>query len=73
MTDALTFEHVCAPAKPIFPASGIASLGALVMRPVTRLRDRLATRRFERFSNHLLRDIGFERDWDGSIIGGERR
>ncbi|WP_338811460.1 hypothetical protein V2V90_24390 (plasmid) [Agrobacterium leguminum] len=32
------------------------------------LRQRMASRRIERFSDHRLRDIGFERDWDGSMI-----
>ncbi|WP_261321159.1 hypothetical protein [Rhizobium leguminosarum] len=31
-------------------------------------RYRLATRRIQRFSDHRLHDIGFERDWDGSVI-----
>lgn len=25
-------------------------------------------RRLERFSDHALQDIGFERDWDGTVI-----
>jgi uncharacterized protein YjiS (DUF1127 family) len=31
-------------------------------------RDRLEFHRMKRFSDHRLRDIGFERDWDGSLI-----
>ncbi|TDW25684.1 hypothetical protein EV128_117114 [Rhizobium azibense] len=31
-------------------------------------RRRLAMRRIEHFSDHRLHDIGFERDWDGSVI-----
>jgi hypothetical protein len=29
---------------------------------------RLAMKRIERFSDRRLQDIGFERDWDGSVI-----
>lgn len=29
---------------------------------------RMASRRVERFSDHRPRDIGFERNWDGSVI-----
>jgi hypothetical protein len=25
-------------------------------------------KRFERFSDHDLQDVGFERDWDGSLL-----
>jgi hypothetical protein len=28
---------------------------------------RRTERRINRFSTHLLRDIGFDRDWDGSV------
>jgi hypothetical protein len=31
-------------------------------------RYRLAMRRILRFSDYRLHDIGFERDWDGSVI-----
>ncbi|KAB2676359.1 hypothetical protein [Brucella tritici] len=32
------------------------------------LTHRVAMRRIERFSDHRLHDIGFEREWDGSVI-----
>lgn len=32
-----------------------------------KLQHRKAMKRFERFSGHGLQDVGFERDWDGSI------
>ncbi|PDS68702.1 DUF1127 domain-containing protein [Rhizobium phaseoli] len=51
---------------------GPAGLGAFFARSVLRLQNRIAVRPFERYSNHLLQDIGFDRDWDGSIIGGDR-
>ena len=31
------------------------------------LQRRWNMRRIERFSDHRLQDVGFERDWDGSI------
>lgn len=31
------------------------------------LQHRQAMRRFERFSGHRLQDVGFQREWDGSI------
>ncbi|SOC82894.1 hypothetical protein SAMN05421890_1316 [Ensifer adhaerens] len=35
---------------------------------VAAVRHRAEMRRLERFSNHTLQDIGFERDWDGTVI-----
>lgn len=32
-----------------------------------KLQHRQTMKRFERFSDHSLQDVGFERDWDGSI------
>lgn len=32
------------------------------------VRHRAEMRRLERFSNHKLQDIGFEHDWDGTVI-----
>lgn len=34
----------------------------------SRLRGRQTARQLARFPDHRLQDIGFERDWDGSII-----
>lgn len=73
MTIAHTYDGMYAPANPLSFTSGIASLGARIALPIIHLRNSVAIRRFERFSTHLLRDIGFERDWDGSIICGEYR
>ncbi|MBB3644055.1 hypothetical protein FHX14_000214 [Rhizobium sp. BK619] len=72
MTIAHTLDDIYLPAAPLPSIHSLAGLGAFFARPVLRLRNRIAVRRFERYSNHLLRDIGFERDWDGSIIGGDR-
>ena len=41
--------------------SAVALLAANVQR-------RMATPDFDHFSDRRLHDIGFERDWDGSII-----
>jgi len=50
----------------------ISSMMAFVRRKAAGLpsvfRDRLEFHRMKRFSDHRLRDIGFERDWDGSLI-----
>lgn len=35
-------------------------------------RNHLAAQRIERFSDHRLDDIGFERDWDRTIIRRQR-
>ncbi len=32
-----------------------------------KLQHRQTMKRFERFSDHSLQDVGFERDWDNSI------
>ncbi|MCG7504772.1 hypothetical protein [Mesorhizobium retamae] len=32
-----------------------------------KLHDRQAMKRLERFSGHRLQDVGFQREWDGSI------
>jgi hypothetical protein len=49
----------------------LTSLFAFVARLAARPRDavrlHLAMRRIARFSVHRLDDIGFERDWDGTI------
>lgn len=54
------------------PLSAIAFLGraasARVARMVAAIKHRLVMRRFARFSDHRFRDLGFERDRDGSII-----
>jgi hypothetical protein len=37
-----------------------------------KIQHRQMLRRFERFSDYDLQDVGFERDWDGSILPIER-
>ncbi|WP_454858075.1 hypothetical protein [Rhizobium binxianense] len=72
MTIAHTLDNICIPAAPPRLMPDLTGLGAFLARPILRLQTRIAVRRFERYSNHLLQDIGYERDWDGSIIGGDR-
>jgi len=47
-------------------------LARLAARVADRFRRHLAMRRIARFSAHRLSDIGFERDWDGSILPQRR-
>ena len=44
-----------------------AAIGS-VMRLFSTFQYRRTVNRFARFSDHRLHDIGFERDWDGSIL-----
>ena len=37
------------------------------MRMVAAIERRFMQRRLTRLSDHMLNDLGFERDWDGSI------
>ena len=51
-------------------SSAIAPLGHAALRAaslVAAFRHRLAMGRIARFSDQRLKDVGFERDWDGSI------
>ncbi len=54
------------------PINAIAALiGAardLATRQVLVIRHRTDMRRLDRFSDHSLEDIGFERDWDGTVV-----
>jgi uncharacterized protein YjiS (DUF1127 family) len=43
------------------------TIRAFVVRQVAALEQRFTQRQLARFSDHMLRDFGFERDWDGSI------
>jgi hypothetical protein len=49
----------------------IDALRAAVIHAVVATRtaivDRWTQRRLARLSNHMLRDLGFERDWDGTV------
>ena len=53
------------------PFGAISALQRLGLVAIASLRvtieDHWAQRRIARFSSHTLRDIGFERDWDGTI------
>jgi len=53
-------------------SAAITSVGRAVSGVTTRLAvafaHRPARERFARFSDHRLHDVGYERDWDGSII-----
>jgi hypothetical protein len=44
-----------------------ANIQAFAMRVVVAIEQRLTQWRLARLSNHMLRDLGFERDWDGAI------
>lgn len=62
MTIAHTLDDICLPATPLHSIHNLAGLGPFVALPIVWLRNRIAMRRFERYSNHILQDIGFERD-----------
>jgi hypothetical protein len=53
-------------------ADAITSLRAKATSIASRLASgfhhRRMMKRFERFSDHDLQDVGFERDWDGSLL-----
>lgn len=55
-----------------FPLDGLIALRRAVMtfgnRLTTGMQQRWIMRRLGRFSDHRLRDIGFERDWDGTVL-----
>ncbi|WP_214476021.1 DUF1127 domain-containing protein [Mesorhizobium sp. dw_380] len=46
-----------------------AAMSGLAMRSTAALERRRVLRRISRLSHRRLRDIGLERDWDGSILG----
>ena len=60
------------PASVPMPLAAIESLRIAATARAADLFDRFRHRRvmhrIARFSDHRLRDLGFERDWDGSII-----
>ena len=37
-------------------------------KAIDSIQHRKVMKRFERFSDHDLQDVGFERDWDGSLL-----
>ena len=44
------------------------AVSGLVARLISAFAHRPGREHFTRFSNYRLQDIGYERDWDGSII-----
>jgi uncharacterized protein YjiS (DUF1127 family) len=48
-------------------ADAFAAMRTGAARLVTRWQDRRTLQRLERVSDHDLADMGFERDWDGSV------
>ena len=67
-------EPMTVPAR--FPIASLAvpqaALAGFAARLVAWFEHRLTMGRMARFSDHRLRDLGFERDWDGSIIQPRR-
>lgn len=44
-----------------------AAIASATVTLRTAIVNRWTARRIERLSDHMLRDFGFERDWDGTI------
>ncbi|MEZ5777725.1 MAG: hypothetical protein R3E44_05120 [Paracoccaceae bacterium] len=63
--DRMTLPHANIPLSE-FTSFGDAAR-VRVARMAAAFERRLMMRRIARFSDHRLQDIGFERDWDGSI------
>ncbi|MER8445202.1 DUF1127 domain-containing protein [Mesorhizobium sp. M1066] len=57
--------------NPTFESIG-AAMSGLALRTAAVVERRRMLRRVSRFSNQRLHDIGFERDWDGSILRNGR-
>lgn len=72
MSNLHAYADACESPAPALTLSTIAArLAQLARRPVAGLAAasaRLWPRDLSRYPDHLLADIGFERDWDGSII-----
>ncbi|TIW89109.1 MAG: DUF1127 domain-containing protein [Mesorhizobium sp.] len=49
-----------------------AAMSGLARRTSAVVERRRTLRRVARFSDHRLHDIGFERDWDGSLLRNGR-
>ncbi|TRC85846.1 DUF1127 domain-containing protein [Mesorhizobium sp. WSM4310] len=49
-----------------------AAMSGLATRSMAAFERRRVLRRISRFSDRRLRDIGLERDWDGSILPNGR-
>jgi hypothetical protein len=66
-----------APASQRTPMDAVVSLCLSAADLATRLfagfQHRWTMQRIARFSDHRLQDMGFERDWDGSIIRRQRQ
>ncbi|WP_258119062.1 hypothetical protein [Mesorhizobium onobrychidis] len=65
------------PASARLPIAAIESLRIAVTGQAARLfaglQHRRTMQRIASFSDHRLQDMGFERDWDGSIIRRQRQ
>lgn len=48
------------------------AMAGFATRLVAQFQHRRTIQRIARFSDNRLRDIGFERDWDGSVIPAGR-
>ncbi|RUX22861.1 DUF1127 domain-containing protein [Mesorhizobium sp. M7A.F.Ca.US.011.01.1.1] len=57
--------------NPTFQSITAATSG-LALKASAVVERRRMLRQVSRFSNHRLHDIGFERDWDGSILRNGR-
>lgn len=44
-----------------------ATIRAFTMLMIAAIQQRFMERRLTRLSDHMLRDLGYEHDWDGSI------
>jgi uncharacterized protein YjiS (DUF1127 family) len=80
MTISHSYNETCGRASPmsaLLPTRAFETLRMAIIEPAARLFARIqyrwTMRRFARFSTHRLQDIGFERDWDGSIIDSNNR
>ena len=49
-----------------------AAMSGRALRTTAVVERRRMLRRVARFSDHRLHDVGFERDWDGSILRNGR-
>ena len=69
------YDEVFERATPVAAGSSIAAIMSALTSIVGRtgcllahIQQVCAMQRIARFSTHRLQDIGFERDWDGSLI-----
>jgi hypothetical protein len=67
-------EHVEPALTRIFAALGSlrAAAADLSIHLLAGLQHRWTMHQISRFSDHRLQDLGFERDWDGSVLPARR-